>query len=584
MPVRAITTSPNMRAPNSTSFLSKAYNFFRGKTSKNDENFYAKTKTPFPNEIYPSLCEPIDAKGMADSLWKDRRVLGEITNRTKSMFNDREPMKQKARIEPFSPRAVVKNYWSTKVEKKINNQTQGRPNNNAFPEESEEGEEEGVFSIQLIKPQNGFLGIVLVGGADTPMENHYVNDILPNSSASKSGRVRTGDELLEANGQALRGKTHAQALAIFRSLPAVVTMVVARSKDANRSIMEHLNQEKKDNKKVNNNIVSPKKRRSIIEEAANSSVIARPLSSVIDVTKRECPFTKPVKRVSRVSSFLGTAEGENYSGKDREKKNEKGNKKSREEPGAHPLSNDWKAGESVFDTPQVYENEKTLLFPIKTFRRSGAMHAGRRNVIERCDVRATWPAFTIKQRLPLPWDSYASPRPAAVGRSSLARGRRNTAPTLGSSWSLNQNSSSSARKFTGKHYIEKKTLVVEVKRESEVSEWGFSVGGGVCSPYGDLPISIAEVSSTGNAQGFLQSGDEIVDFSGESLEGATFLEAEKMLREYTRKNATITIKRKFLQRSQNLHTNPYAEVWSSVNTRKTTSGHRQARRPKSVHC
>ena len=193
----------------------------------------------------------------------------------------------------------------------------------------------GVFfrHVQLIKPQNGFLGIVLVGGADTPMENHYVNDILPNSSASKSGRVRTGDELLEANGQALRGKTHAQALAIFRSLPAVVTMVVARSKDANRSIMEHLNQEKKDNKKVNNNIVSPKKRRSIIEEAANSSVIARPLSSVIDVTKRECPFTKPVKRVSRVSSFLGTAEGENYSGRDREKKNEKGNKKSREEPG-----------------------------------------------------------------------------------------------------------------------------------------------------------------------------------------------------------------------------------------------------------
>ena len=141
-----------MRAPNSTSFLSKAYNFFRGKTSKNDENFYAKTKTPFPNEIYPSLCEPIDAKGMADSLWKDRRVLGEITNRTKSMFNDREPMKQKARIEPFSPRAVVKNYWSTKVEKKINNQTQGRPNNNAFPEESEEGEEEGVFSIQVRYP------------------------------------------------------------------------------------------------------------------------------------------------------------------------------------------------------------------------------------------------------------------------------------------------------------------------------------------------------------------------------------------------------------------------------------------------
>lgn len=162
----------------------------------------------------------------------------------------------------------------------------------------------------MIKPQNGFLGIVLVGGADTPLENHYVNDILPNSSVSKSGRVRTGDELLEANGHALGGKTHAEALAIFRSLPAVVTLVVARKKNANRAILERLNHEKKEKKKVNNNIASPKKRRSVIEEAASSSVIPRTLSSVIDVTKTACPYVKPVKRASRVSSFVGTTEEE----------------------------------------------------------------------------------------------------------------------------------------------------------------------------------------------------------------------------------------------------------------------------------
>ena len=162
----------------------------------------------------------------------------------------------------------------------------------------------------MIKPQNGFLGIVLVGGADTPLTNHYVNDILPNSSSSKSGRVRTGDELLEANGQGLGGKTHAEALAIFRSLPAVVTLVVARKKDANRAILARWNHEKKDKKKVNNNIASPKKRRSVIEEAASSSVVPRALSSVIDVTKKACPYVKPVKRVSRVSSFVGTTDDE----------------------------------------------------------------------------------------------------------------------------------------------------------------------------------------------------------------------------------------------------------------------------------
>ena len=105
----------------------------------------------------------------------------------------------------------------------------------------------------------------------------------------------------------------------------------------------------------------------------------------------------------------------------------------------------------------------------------------------------------------------------------------------------------------------------------------------MCSPYGDLPISIADVSATGNAQGFLQRGDEIVDFSGESFEGATILEADKMLRRCTKKKATVTIKRKFLQRCQSSHSNPYAEVWSSLNTTKTTAGHKQGRR-KSMHC
>lgn len=164
------------------------------------------------------------------------------------------------------------------------------------------------FHLQLIKPHNGFLGIVLVGGADTPLQYHYVNDILPNSSASKSGRVRAGDQLLEANGHSLGGKTHAEALTIFRSLPAVVELLVARTKDANRSVLERLKHEEKENKQVNNNMALPDRRRSVIEEAAKTSVIPRSPASVVDVTKTKCPYVKPVKRVSRVSSFVGTEE------------------------------------------------------------------------------------------------------------------------------------------------------------------------------------------------------------------------------------------------------------------------------------
>ena len=133
-----------MRAPNSMSFLSKAYNFLKGKTSRNDENFY--TKTPIPSEIYPVLCEPIDCKGMARNSCKGRQVLGEISNRP---ITDRERMKQRTRLEGFSPRAVVKNYWSSKEEKKINTEIQQPQNNKGFHLGGEDEEEEGVFSIQV---------------------------------------------------------------------------------------------------------------------------------------------------------------------------------------------------------------------------------------------------------------------------------------------------------------------------------------------------------------------------------------------------------------------------------------------------
>ena len=234
----------------------------------------------------------------------------------------------------------------------------------------------------------------------------------------------------------------------------------------------------------------------------------------------------------------------------------------------------------TFDLPQIQED---MTLPYATTRRTRNLNPSlkRRSVIDRGDITATWPAFTMKQRLPLPWDSTATPRPATVGRSSSVRVRRSIAATSTSTLTLHQNSST--RKLTGKHYIDKKTLTFEIERANSSADWGFSIGGGVFSPYGDLPIFISEISVSGGGQEFLQKGDEIVDFSGDSLEGTTFLEAEKMLRRYTRKRATVTIKRKYLERCQNPQSNPYIEAWSSLNSTKIAPGTKQGRRPKSVH-
>ena len=234
----------------------------------------------------------------------------------------------------------------------------------------------------------------------------------------------------------------------------------------------------------------------------------------------------------------------------------------------------------TFDLPQIQED---MTLPYVTIRRKRTLNVSlkRRSVIERGDITATWPAFTTKQRLPLPWDSSATPRPATVGRSSSVRFRRSIAATSASNLTLHQTSSN--RKSTAKHYIDKKTLTFEIERANTSADWGFSIGGGAFSPYGDLPIFISEISVSGGGPEFLQKGDEIVAFSGDSFEGTTFLEAEKMLRRCKRNRASVTIKRKYLERCQNPQSNPYIEAWSSLNSTKITPVNKQRRRPKSVH-
>lgn len=608
-----------MRAPNSISFLSKAYNFFKGKMPAEDETFYSKPKNSLRKPtLWAIQREPMNHEAFPCKSQKNRQVFGEISNRPWSVTNRDERKQQRTFLESCSPRSFVKNHWMGKADNNVNNVEQLAPKSENFHEQTEDDEDEGIFTIELIKPQNGLLGIVLIGGADTPLGSHYVNDVLPNSSASKSGCVRTGDELLKANGQALNNKTHAEALSIFRSLPAVVELEVARTKDANRSILERLSREKKANKKVNKNIASPEKRRSIVEEAAKTSVIPRSLSSVIDVTTRALrPNVKPVKRVCRVSSFVGREDDEvpqnvNDGNSDAQKQKQEATDEDRDNqlkendkaeilpsstetqdvcPGGGNATGGNTSNSSAihsfspcdanFNLPQISEDDTPHYL---TIRRSPAFkpHIKRPTTIKQSDTRATWPAVSTKQRIPLPWDSLQPSRTATTGLSSSARIRRSMSATSASSLSLHRDAS--ARKPTRDRYIEKKIITIELQRMSTREDWGLTLGGGICSPYGDLPIFIAEISPSVGIKGLLQKGDEIVDFSGESFQGATYLEAEKMIRRCDKKIVTVTIRRKFLRRSQRSQGNPYAEAWSSVTTTKARPVCKQRTHSKSIHC
>lgn len=232
--------------------------------------------------------------------------------------------------------------------------------------------------------------------------------------------------------------------------------------------------------------------------------------------------------------------------------------------------------------PQIHEDDDAFHYP--TIRRSRTLNANikRHSAIEQCCTRATWPTLTTKQRLPLPWESIQPSTTAASSRSSSTRIRRNMTSSSASNLSLHRDSS--ARKPTGGHCIERKIMTVELERISIKDNWGFTLGGGICSPYGDLPIFIAEISPSLSVQGLLQKGDEIVDFSGENFEGATCLEAERMLRGCKRGKVTVTIRRKFLQRSQKPQGNPYAEVWSSFAPTQRKPAGKQTRRSNSINC
>lgn len=76
-------------------------------------------------------------------------------------------------------------------------------------------------------------------------------------------------------------------------------------------------------------------------------------------------------------------------------------------------------------------------------------------------------------------------------------------------------------------------------------DWGLILGGGICFFYGDLLIFIVEILFFVGVKEFLQKGDEIVDFSGESFQGVMYLEVEKMIRRCDKKIVIVMIRRKF---------------------------------------
>ncbi|XP_026845742.1 patj homolog isoform X1 [Drosophila miranda] len=98
------------------------------------------------------------------------------------------------------------------------------------------GSDVEVIVAQIKKFAVGGLGISLEGTVDVEggrevRPHHYIRSILPDGPVGVNAVLRSGDELLEVNGERLLGMNHLEVVAILKELPLDVRMVCGRNKN-----------------------------------------------------------------------------------------------------------------------------------------------------------------------------------------------------------------------------------------------------------------------------------------------------------------------------------------------------------------
>uniref|UniRef100_A0A3B3UH44 PDZ domain-containing protein n=1 Tax=Poecilia latipinna TaxID=48699 RepID=A0A3B3UH44_9TELE len=82
-----------------------------------------------------------------------------------------------------------------------------------------------LLCVDLEKDQQG-LGLSLAGNRDRSRLSIFVVGLHPGGPASRDGRIRVGDELLEINNQILYGRSHQNASAIIKTAAAKVKLIL----------------------------------------------------------------------------------------------------------------------------------------------------------------------------------------------------------------------------------------------------------------------------------------------------------------------------------------------------------------------
>ncbi|XP_030835107.1 tyrosine-protein phosphatase non-receptor type 13 isoform X4 [Strongylocentrotus purpuratus] len=86
--------------------------------------------------------------------------------------------------------------------------------------------EGGIVWIELEKPEGGGLGFSVVGAEKGGKTSIFIKTVTQDGVASRDGRLKVGDRLLQVNGQSLVGMTQNKVITILRKSKGVVRLAV----------------------------------------------------------------------------------------------------------------------------------------------------------------------------------------------------------------------------------------------------------------------------------------------------------------------------------------------------------------------
>ena len=85
-----------------------------------------------------------------------------------------------------------------------------------------------ILTFSIRKHEDAPWGIRLVGGIKSISGKVYVKGIARNSACGLDSQLQIGDNILEVNGECMVGKTHEEAVEMFRKCGTDINLVVSR--------------------------------------------------------------------------------------------------------------------------------------------------------------------------------------------------------------------------------------------------------------------------------------------------------------------------------------------------------------------